>query len=389
MRYVLGSIAVATALHPSPTPAERFSARDLFAEASPSVVTIVTMDSNNAPLQTGSGVHLGGGSIITNCHVLAGSSEVIILHEGDKMTATELSASSLSSDTCILNTSLDIPSAQPGSSAHTEIGDRIYAIGAPRGLPLTLSDGLISGKFPLDMGELLQITAPISPGSSGGGLFDENGALIGITTLHLKDSQQLNFAIPIEWGMDLVNSGSGAMPISHLGREGNSVRNRQTELHSPWITRVELGTSTDDSHEIQAATEIFGIYDPIVIAFSNLGSEPSTTTVRWIYTHDTQEHLVSEKSAIVAAGSRVSFEAHNPHGWAAGTYTALVISQGEAVAEQEFCIQDGASKCRKEVGIMYVYEGDDGTTHYSAERPATTLDFRTINYSTWTFERRN
>jgi hypothetical protein len=57
------------------------------------------------------------------------------------------------------------------------------------------------------------VTAPVSPGSSGGGLFDAQGRLIGITTLYLKDSQQLNFAIPVEWIAALPTRNRGALSI--------------------------------------------------------------------------------------------------------------------------------------------------------------------------------
>ncbi|MFP5374527.1 MAG: S1C family serine protease [Gammaproteobacteria bacterium] len=99
-------------------------------------------------------------------------------------------------DLCSLSVpTLRAPAARLGSPGSLDIGSKVYAIGAPRGLSLTLSDGILSGK----RGEILQITAPISPGSSGGGVFDQAGRLVGITTLYLRDSQQLNFAMPIDW----------------------------------------------------------------------------------------------------------------------------------------------------------------------------------------------
>jgi serine protease Do len=76
-----------------------------------------------------------------------------------------------------------------------EIGEKLYSIGAPLGLELTLSDGLLSAKRALSGSHLIQTTAPISPGSSGGGLFDAYGNLVGITTFLLKNSENLNFAI--------------------------------------------------------------------------------------------------------------------------------------------------------------------------------------------------
>jgi hypothetical protein len=78
------------------------------------------------------------------------------------------------------------------------VGERVYAIGAPRGLEQTLSEGLVSGLPASDEETIIQTSAAISSGSSGGGLFDSRGQLIGVTTLYLRESQNLNFAVPAD-----------------------------------------------------------------------------------------------------------------------------------------------------------------------------------------------
>src|SRR5262249_49670558 len=86
-----------------------------------------------------------------------------------------------------------------------QVGQRVYAIGAPQELELTLSDGLISGLRQTEGGsiQLIQTSAPISPGSSGGGLFDQDGRLVGITTFFVEEGQNLNFALPAAWVLEL------------------------------------------------------------------------------------------------------------------------------------------------------------------------------------------
>ena len=79
-----------------------------------------------------------------------------------------------------------------------EVGDTVYTVGAPEGLARTLGDGLISGLRSIEGSHYIQTTAPISHGSSGGGLFDERGNLIGITTRFIEKGQALNFAIAAE-----------------------------------------------------------------------------------------------------------------------------------------------------------------------------------------------
>lgn len=77
-----------------------------------------------------------------------------------------------------------------------QIGERVYAIGNPRGLEQTISDGIISGHREFDGTSWVQHSAPISPGSSGGALISSRGELVGINAYLLKESENLNFAVP-------------------------------------------------------------------------------------------------------------------------------------------------------------------------------------------------
>ena len=104
------------------------------------------------------------------------------------------------SDMCVLS-SEDFylaPIAAIRKFADLAVGETVYTVGTPVGLQQTLGVGIISGLRRYKGLMLIQTTAPISSGSSGGGLFDSNGNLIGITTFLLKDAQNLNFAIAAE-----------------------------------------------------------------------------------------------------------------------------------------------------------------------------------------------
>ena len=79
--------------------------------------------------------------------------------------------------------------------ASLAVGETVYTIGSPKGMVNTLGNGLVSGLRKSDDTQFIQITAPVSKGSSGGGLFDDRGNLIGVTTFTIQDSQNLNFAI--------------------------------------------------------------------------------------------------------------------------------------------------------------------------------------------------
>ena len=92
-------------------------------------------------------------------------------------------------------------------SSRLAVGQEVFAIGNPKGLDLTMSAGLISS-FRRDDKErlvLIQTSAAISGGSSGGGLFESEGLLVGLTTIGsvTGDAQNLNFAIPVDWVREL------------------------------------------------------------------------------------------------------------------------------------------------------------------------------------------
>ncbi len=167
---------------------------ELFKILAPSMYVVNVTESNGDELQ-GSAVAVTSNILLTNCHVVA-DGEFINVTRNEAKWEVSLVSVDVDADRCILKAKMALPNYAPIRAYDTlNIGERVYAIGAPAGLELTMSDGLISGKRVLSGRRLVQTTAPISPGSSGGGLFDEAGNLIGITTFRLKDMENLNFAI--------------------------------------------------------------------------------------------------------------------------------------------------------------------------------------------------
>ncbi|SDN85228.1 S1C family serine protease [Polaromonas sp. JS666] len=177
------------------------SAEQLFERLSPSIWVVKTFDDAGRPIASGSAVVIRAGSLITNCHVLAKARKVSVTRDNVAYGAS-LEHADTARDLCQLKVAnFNAPPVTIASTGTPKIGARVYAIGNPRGLEMTISDGLLSGIRRADNDEFvaLQITVPISPGSSGGGLFDAQGRLIGITTFILRDAQNLNFAVPAAW----------------------------------------------------------------------------------------------------------------------------------------------------------------------------------------------
>ena len=147
----------------------------------------------------GSGVVVAPEIVVTNCHVTKQGNVRVRYREADYLAVA--TASNQEFDFCILKVAgLPAAAAQIGPLSEIAPGQRVYSLGSPQGLELTFAEGVVSAlrpqaRLPLP---IIQTSAPISPGSSGGGLFDEYGRVIGITTFFRSDSQNLNFAMPIE-----------------------------------------------------------------------------------------------------------------------------------------------------------------------------------------------
>lgn len=179
----------------------------LFSKVSGSVWSVRTFDAQERPLRAGSAVVIAPGRLVTNCHVLAKASTFVIKQDNVTYGAT-LEFPDPARDLCqikVANFTAPVVALAPAGSAR--VGQRVYAIGNPRGLENTLSEGILSGLRGGGGGEpearLLQTTAAISPGSSGGGLFDSEGRLLGITSFAARDGGSLNFAMPIEFLAEL------------------------------------------------------------------------------------------------------------------------------------------------------------------------------------------
>lgn len=194
------------------------TAKEVFAIASKSIVIVKAFDEKLNLKATGSGVVVKNGEVATNCHVVQEGLYYAIGRGEDFNEATVLYAD-IERDLCLLiSPEIQVPVARIGAAAKLKVGSQVYAIGAPQGLELSLSDGLVSQLRGDKAEPLIQTTAPISPGSSGGGLFDVEGRLVGITTLYSKEGQNLNFAVPVEWlgklrtQKNLTLNGSPPMP---------------------------------------------------------------------------------------------------------------------------------------------------------------------------------
>jgi hypothetical protein len=156
------------------------------------------MDENSRVVALGGAVAVAPNELITNSHVIE-KGKTARVRWGDRSWEVGQPRCNPDIDLCALD--IDQLSATPAPlrfSPDVSVGEKVYAVGAPEGLELSISEGLVSGIRRMEGRPVIQTSAPISRGSSGGGLFDSSGYLVGITTFMLKDGQDLNFALPTE-----------------------------------------------------------------------------------------------------------------------------------------------------------------------------------------------
>ncbi|OAI41853.1 hypothetical protein AYO40_06955 [Planctomycetaceae bacterium SCGC AG-212-D15] len=174
----------------------------IFRQASPAVVWVLTQDEHGRPLKTGSGFFISkDGHVATNYHVVDDAYAVhIVLADNTRVKVLGAVAIDEAVDIAILK----VPPERSGpaltltSQDLPPVGSKVFAIGNPQGLTHTLSEGLVSGHREARGMQVIQTTAPISPGSSGGPLLaSSNGEVVGVTTAALPDGQNLNFAVPV------------------------------------------------------------------------------------------------------------------------------------------------------------------------------------------------
>ena len=200
--------------------AEAQTAREVARESFPSVVTIIAKQPNGKTVSLGSGFFVEPGMIATAYHVVKGASALFAKGMSQRQlfrvrlvavdTKTDLALLGRPSEPRIppfseFEAILDLRSLPLGDSSAVEVGEEVYAVGNPEGLEGTFSQGIVSGIRRVGDRDLIQITAPISHGSSGGPVLNRQGQVIGVAVGAIRTGQNLNFAIPASRLRSLVD----------------------------------------------------------------------------------------------------------------------------------------------------------------------------------------
>jgi len=193
-------------------------------EAASQVVTLRGYDADGQLTAQGSGFFFGPGRIATNFHVIAGAVVVKVINAAGDTIARVDSADAFDAQ---LDLAILRPPAGPTRGLQVEtfypdVGDQVWTYGSPKGLTGTMSDGIVSAVRERGGNMVLQISAPISPGSSGGPVLNVRGRVVGVTKSSVRGGQNLNFAIPARElaGLAVRRGAVVALPVGEARRGG-------------------------------------------------------------------------------------------------------------------------------------------------------------------------
>ena len=210
----------------------------------------VTIETDNG---IGSGFFVAPNIIATNFHVVEGASEAscFLNNSNTKYKIEGYLAADKSVDLVLLKVpSLNRPALKM-SIQSVSPGQQIYVIGSPKGLPATISDGIISGMRDFDGYKLIQMSAPISPGSSGGPVLNSKGELIGISVSQLTEGQNINFAIPKSYLELLLQfKKDTSIPISTLYSDDEEYSNNEQTNYYDEDKTYKFGIFMNDKPEL-------------------------------------------------------------------------------------------------------------------------------------------
>ncbi len=154
----------------------------------------------------GSGFAVDKNTIITNAHVVDYFTTVSVKLYNNKICSGKVIKTDKDIDLALIQVDESLTPLTLGSENDISIGEEVYAIGAPKDIPYTMTKGIISAKN-REIGDYdyIQIDASINEGNSGGPLLDENGKVIGINTMKIMDAEGIGFVIGTSYIDDFIN----------------------------------------------------------------------------------------------------------------------------------------------------------------------------------------
>jgi Flp pilus assembly protein TadD len=324
---------------------------ELIRRVKPAVVGVVTYDAKNEVQMTGSGFFIRPGQVLTNLHVIDGAhrAEIRTL-DGKGRTYAVNGIVSMDDEGDLAVLSINLPADRMRSlevaSSLPEEGEQVFVIGNPLRLEGSVSDGIVSAVREVpNLGEIVQITAPISHGNSGSPLFNMKGQVIGVITMKVTNGQNINLAL-------------GASRLNQL-RPGNlltfaelAARNKigaQSEVLAEWWYRNGLNSLW------------LGNYDSALGYFENAVNKNPNRAEAWIQVGYCKVKQGKNGDAIKAFQRAIqlrpnSFEAYNKLGDA--YYYASRFYEAIEAYKQAASLRPDLAEAYYNLGVTYLEIGD-------------------------------
>ena len=270
-------ITVAVLLLCITTAAPAQTAEQIAEKALAATVYLEMKDSTGKTLGFGSGFFVRENLVATNYHVIEGAARGTAKLVGKYTTYTieGFTATDKINDLALLKVTVyGIKPLPLGMSSDVKIGETVYVAGNPKGLEGTFSDGIISSRRDGYTQERLQMTAPISPGSSGGPVLNRKGEVIGVSVSDHSslDTQSLNFVIPSNYLKKLLDRSRIAKPLQRISHSISA------ETYFKWgNVKYMLG---DYNGAIADYTEAIRLNSDYGNAYYNRGSAKRTLVLR-------------------------------------------------------------------------------------------------------------
>ena len=225
--WTLACAFAANTIAQTPNPPKR---RTLVERATQATVTILTLTPTGDTIGQGSGFLLrANGVVVTSWHVMSGASRaVVIVSNNERYDRVGFLDGDSIADVVLLK----IPAVGlPSLATRTDtppVGSRAIVIGSPYGLAKTVTEGIVSATRLVEGRELIQVSAAVNPGSSGGPVLDSAGRVFGIVASKVRGGEQLNFAVPVRYALGLYKESAPERSLS--ARFGSETTQPQRSL---------------------------------------------------------------------------------------------------------------------------------------------------------------
>jgi S1-C subfamily serine protease len=252
----------------------------LVRQAKPAVVQIVTLDKQNEPLKAGTGFFISAdGDLLTNYHVISGGSSILAkTPSGAIYFLKEIVSVSPQTDVALLRFyATDVPHLNLSSTTDAVEGQRVLVIGNPEGFEGTVSEGIISAFR--ENRSMIQITAPISHGSSGSPVLDESGQVLGIATIVWREGQNLNFAISTAAIQDAIAKSAVVTPSPSVSAATPAPTGIVVATATPRVTETAIQAKWPDGRKLLHPNQFVrtGVVDVLWNDALKLRSGPGTS----------------------------------------------------------------------------------------------------------------